>query len=346
MATLAEIRAKLMAESQKQGNRGQSGGGDNAIFPHWRAPDNSTTVVRFLPDADTSNTFFWRERAVIKMPFSGIAGETDSKPVLVEVPCLEMYGEKDCPLLQEARGFYKLEKIEAAKGNLDKAKEYNDLGSRYWKKRSYLMQGFVVDTKFVEDRVPENPIRRFTISPSIFPLIPKALMDIEIPHLVTDYVNGLDFKITKTGGVRADYKTSGWARRERALSDAEMAAINQYGVFDLKSFLPKRPGEVELKVAMEMFEASLAGDAFDRARWGDYFRPRESKFGNNSDNDEEFNVAPVASRVTTSQATTVVESEEISNDVAVAIAVTAPSNNDAATRAHDILAKIRNRQPQ
>ena len=95
MATLAEIRAKLMAESQKQGNRGQSGGGDNAIFPHWRAPDNSTTVVRFLPDADTSNTFFWRERAVIKMPFSGIAGETDSKPVLVEVPCLEMYGEKD-----------------------------------------------------------------------------------------------------------------------------------------------------------------------------------------------------------------------------------------------------------
>ena len=348
MATLAEIRAKLMAESQKQGGGARSGGGDNAIFPHWRAPDNSTTVVRFLPDADNNNTYFWRERAVIKMPFSGIVGETDSKPVIVEVPCMEMYGEKEvCPILQEARGFYKLEKTEAAKGDLAKAKEYNELGSRYWKKRSYLMQGFVVDSKLVEDRVPENPIRRFTISPSIFPLIPKALMDQEIPHLVTDYVNGLDFKIVKTGGVRADYKTSGWARRERALSDAEMSAINQYGLFDLKSFLPKRPGEVELKVAMEMLEASLAGEAFDKERWGNYFKPRETKFGvKSNEGDDDYDITPVSAPKSTTVVASAPVVNEISDDVAAAVIATAPTNGDAATRAQDILAKIRSRQAQ
>jgi len=350
MATLAEIRAKLMAESQKQGGGSRTSGGDNAIFPHWRSPDNTTTVIRFLPDADTSNIYFWRERAVIKMPFSGILGDTASKPVTVEVPCMEMYGEKEvCPMLQEARGFYKLQKIEEAKGNLEAAKEYKNLGSRYWKKRSYLMQGFVVETKLVEERVPENPIRRFVISPQIFPLIPKALMDPEIPHLVTDNVNGLDFKIVKTtkpGGEFADYNTSGWARRERALSEADIAAINQYGLYDLKSFLPRRPNEVELKVAMEMLEASIAGEAFDMTRWGDYFKPRESKFGNKGD--EEYDVGtPVVSSAP--KATPVIETvsePEINKEMAAAIIATAPPNGDAATRAQDILAKIRNRQAQ
>lgn len=350
MATLAEIRAKLMAESQKKGGGSRTGGGDNASFPHWRAPDDTTTLVRFLPDGDSSNTYFWRERAVIKMPFTGIAGETNNKKVVVEVPCLEMYGEKEvCPLLQEARGFYKLEKIEAAKGNLEAAKEYNKLGSRYWKKRTYLMQGFVVDTKLIEDQVPENPIRRFTISPQFFPLIPKALLDPEIPNLVTDYVNGLDFKIVKTtkpGGAFSDYNTSGWARRERALGEAELAAINQYGLFSLKDFLPKRPGEVEMKIALEMLEASIAGEAFDMSRWGDYFKPRETKFSSNADGEEEYDATPLASVTRTAPVVEAKAEPEITKEMAAAMVATAPSNGDAATRAQDILAKIRNRQAQ
>ena len=38
------------------------------------------------------------------------------------------------------------------------------------------------------------------------------------------------------------------------------------------SFL-KKPGEIELKVMQEMFEASVDGEAYDADRWGQYFRP-------------------------------------------------------------------------
>ena len=72
MATLAEIRAKLREqESRTSGNNKQSGG-DNAIYPHWNMAEGSEAVLRFLPDKDPNNTFFWVERAMIKLPFAGI----------------------------------------------------------------------------------------------------------------------------------------------------------------------------------------------------------------------------------------------------------------------------------
>jgi hypothetical protein len=46
-----------------------------------------------------------------------------------------------------------------------------------------------------------------------------------------------------------------------------------HGLFTLAEFLPKRPGEVELKVMKEMFEASVDGKPYDLERWGQYFRP-------------------------------------------------------------------------
>ena len=53
MASLAEIRAKLKAQETRSE---RSSGGDNAIYPHWNIPEGSTAVVRFLPDADETNT--------------------------------------------------------------------------------------------------------------------------------------------------------------------------------------------------------------------------------------------------------------------------------------------------
>jgi len=62
-------------------------------------------------------------------------------------------------------------------------------------------------------------------------------------------VRGLDFKIAKTSkGGYADYTTSNWSRRERALSEEENESIAKHGLFDLKTFLPKKPTDVELKV--------------------------------------------------------------------------------------------------
>jgi hypothetical protein len=44
-------------------------------------------------------------------------------------------------------------------------------------------------------------------------------------------------------------------------------------LFDLKSFLPKKPGEAELRIIKEMFDASVDGKPYDNERWGQYYRP-------------------------------------------------------------------------
>jgi hypothetical protein len=328
MATLAEIRAKLQATSQQ--NTGGVSGGDNAIFPHWNIQEGQTATVRFLPDADPSNTFFWIERAMIKLPFAGVKGETNSKPVTVQVPCMEMWGE-NCPILTEVRPWFKDKNLE-------------DMGRKYWKKRSYLYQGFVVDTKFQEDKTPENPIRRFIIGSQIHNIIKAALMDSEIEEIPTDYVRGLDFKIVKTSkGGYADYSTSNWARRERALSEEENAAIKQHGPFNLKDFLPKKPGDVELKVMMQMFEASVDGEAFDMDRWGQYFKP--AGMGGSGQATGSGTPAPVKAAPAPAAAEEDAPWEEPATPVAKAAPapVAESAGGDASDRAQNILAMIRNR---
>jgi len=258
MASLADIRARLQAAESKQG--GQSTGGDNSIYPHWNMEEGQSATLRFLPDGNTKNTFFWQERAMIRLPFNGVKGEMDSKQVMVQVPCVEMWNEA-CPILAEVRTWFK-----------DKSLE--DMGRKYWKKRSYIFQGFVRENPLSDDKTPENPIRRFIIGPQIFTTIKGALMDPELEELPTDYLRGLDFRISKGAkGGFADYNGSKWARKESALTEAEQAAVDAHGLFDLSTFLPKKPTDVELKVIKEMFEASVDGQPYDTERWGQYFRP-------------------------------------------------------------------------
>src|SRR6056300_1731016 len=260
MASLAEIRAKLQ-ESQNR-TSGSTGGGDNAIYPHWNMQEGKEAAVRFLPDGITANTFFWVEGAMIKLPFAGIKGESDNRNVIVQVPCVEMYNDgTTCPILSEVRGWFK-----------DKSLE--DMGRKYWKKRSYIFQGFVTEDPLKEERTPENPIRRFIIGPQIYQIIKGALMDPELEELPTDYLRGVDFRIKKTSkGGYADYSTSQWSRKERAVTDTEKAAVQANGLFNLNDFLPKKPGEVELQVMKEMFEASVDGEAYDMDKWRQYFKP-------------------------------------------------------------------------
>ncbi len=258
MATLADIRAKLQAQSSKPSGEGQIG--DNAIYPHWNIPENSEAVLRFLPDGDSNNTFFWTERAMIKLPFNSVKGDATSGPVQVQIPCMEMYGDA-CPILAEVRQWFK-----------DKSLE--DLGRKYWKKRSYIFQGFVTASPLQEDAQPENPIRRFIIGPQIFNIIKSALMDPEMEDLPTDYTRGVDFRINKTTkGGYADYSTSKWSRKTTPLSEEQNKAIETHGLHNLGDFLPKKPGEVEIKVMEEMFRASVDGEPYDADKYSQYFRP-------------------------------------------------------------------------
>jgi hypothetical protein len=261
---------------------------------------------------------------MIRLPFNGVKGEMDSKQVFVQVPCVEMWGDT-CPVLTEVRTWFK-----------DKSLE--DMGRKYWKKRSYIFQGFVRENPLHDDKTPANPIRRFIIGPQIFTIIKGALMDPELEELPTDLLRGLDFRITKGAkGGFADYNSSKWSRKESALTEAEQAAITEHGLYDLGSFLPKKPTDVELKIIKEMFEASVDGQSYDTERWGTYFRPAgvAAPAGTAPAVDEDA-PAPVA------KPAPVVTSEFDDEEPAVA---TAPVAAKASTdKAQDILAMIRSRQ--
>jgi|TARA_B100000035_G_scaffold252610_1_gene221897 hypothetical protein len=334
MASLAEIRAKLK-EQENRTSGGNTGGGDNAIYPFWNMKEGEQATLRFLPDGDDSNTFFWKERLMIKLPFAGVKGETDSRPVQVQVPCMEMYGES-CSILQEVRGWFKDPSLE-------------DMGRKYWKKRSYIFQGFVVDDPLKEDSQPENPIRRFIIGPQIFQLIKAALMDPDMEELPTDYTAGVDFRLAKgSKGGYADYGASNWARRERPLGDSEMAAINNHGLFNLNDFLPKKPGEVEVKVLTEMFEASVDGEAYDPDKWSQYFRPAgmQARTGDPNASAPKATPAPATPVAETKTDTGWKEpAQEATPEPAPAPAPEAAPAEEAGG-AQDILAMIRARQNQ
>lgn len=335
MATsLAEIRAKLKAQETRSSG-GASFGSDNTIYPHWDIDEGATARLRFLPDKDIKNTFFWVERQIINLQFAGIKGQTDSKPVTVQVPCVEMWNET-CPILAEVRTWFKDTSLE-------------EMGRKYWKKRSYLFQGFVRDNPLKEES-PANPIRRFIISPQIFNIVKGALMDPEMEELPTDYLAGLDFQASKSAkGGYADYSTSKWSRKDTALTAEELKAIDEYGLFNLADFLPKKPTEAELQIMKDMFEASVDGQPYDTERWGSHFRPRGVQ-------------APatqtVASSPVTADRAVATEHIEVNEPVYAPVAPTVIAEDDlpfeptapvvpqagSGQRAEDILAMIRSRQ--
>jgi hypothetical protein len=324
MASLQEIRQRLAQSENKQGTN--STGGDNSIYPHWNIQEGESCTVRFLPDGNTKNTFFWQERAMLRLPFNGIKGEMESKQVYVQIPCMEMWQET-CPVLTEVRTWFK-----------DKSLE--EMGRKYWKKRSYIFQGFVRENPIGDDKAPANPIRRFIIGPQIFTTIKSALMDPELEELPTDLMRGLDFRITKGAkGGFADYSGSKWSRKETALTEAEQAAIAEHGLFDLSTFLPKKPSEAEVRVIKEMFEASVDGQSYDTERWGQYFRPAgvSAPAGGTS--------APaVASAPATATASAPASVSSDFDDEEPVVATAPVEAKPSTDKAQDILAMIRARQ--
>ena len=339
--SLADIRAKLQAQETRTQTQGQPSSGDSQVYAHWNIKEGETAVVRFLPDADPTNSFFWVERAMIKLPFNGVKGQ-DGKQVVVQVPCMEMYGE-NCPVLAEVRTWYKDDTLK-------------DIANKYWKKRTYLFQGFVRDNPLSDDKTPENPLRRFVISPQIFTVIKSSLMDPEIEELPTDSVRGLDFKIVKTAkGGYADYSTSGWARKESGLTQMEQAAIEAHGLFNLKDFLPKKPSESELRVIREMFEASVDGQPYDPDRWGSYYKPYGLNVGSgasHSDTDSFVPNKPRAAPAVSQVVPPIVPSTPVNVDPPFepdapayeATEVKVPEESATSNKANDILALIRSRQ--
>ena len=344
--SLKEIQARLL-EQQAKKDRAKTGGqytGDNAVYPFWNNPEGSSATLRFLPDGNASNDFFWLERLIIKLPFPGVKGQSDAKPVEVQVPCTDMWKANTCPVTAEIRPWWK-----------DKSTE--DLARKYYRKKSYLFQGFVTNNPNEKDTTPENPIRRFIINPSVFDVIKSILLDQDLEHTPTDYEHGRDFYLVKTTkGQYANYSSSKWAMKERALTEDELAAVAQFGLYNLEQFLPKKPDDAHLKAIMEMFEASVNEELYDVDRWGNFYRPNGMRSeGSNGSGDAGTGVAETPAARTEAPVTPTVTASSILNKIAKP-AVTETAEPAAAPAAStdkakpqtpdEIIAAIRRRQQQ
>lgn len=335
--TLAALRARLAQADSKNNTQTTQAPTDNVVYPHWNIDVGMTATLRFLPDADQSNDYFWVERNQIKLPFNGVKGESNSRRVEVTVPCMDMYGES-CPILAEVRPWYKDESLK-------------EMANKYWKKRSYLFQGFVRTNPIVDDKEPTNPIRRFIMSPSIFTIIKASLLDPELENLPTDYVSGLDFNVKKTvKGDYADYATSNWARKETSLTEKELAAINAFGLFNLREFLPKKPTAEDQRILMEMFEASVDGKAYDNERWGNFYRPwgidAPTNSGGSAPRAETYQAAQQVVQPVAPVVAPVVQQETAPWEESAPVAAPVAQSPASSDKASELLALIRARQTQ
>jgi hypothetical protein len=256
MSKLDELRKKL----QQLENKGKPKRGSDETFAFWDIPADTSARVRFLPDGNSDNPFFWVERQQINLSFPGIKGHDEHKEITIKVPCAAMHGIS-CPILTEVKPWWNDESLK-------------EMASKYWCKRSYFFQGFVQESQLSEEKLPENPIRKFVIGPQLFKIIKSSLLDPDFDNIPTDYLTGSDFTIVKTGkGQWPDYSTSKWARKETSLTTEQQDAISQYGLTDLATWLPPKPDSETLGIIYEMFEASVNGELYDPARFAKYFKP-------------------------------------------------------------------------
>lgn len=346
-----EIQARLLAQQEaKERSNNNSANFENVIYPFWLIPDNSVATFRFLPDGDETNDYFWLERQIIKIPFSGIKGQVSppGKKVEVQVPCTDMWTPNSCPITAEIRPWWKDDALVP-------------LARTYYKKKTYLFQGFVTSNPLVEDaeKAPENPIRRFIMNTEIFEIIKKIMLVTEIEHSPIDYDNGMDFYLKRTkSGQWPDYTSSSWTKpgslspKSRALTDVERAAIDKHGLWKLSQFLPKKPDEDHLNAIMEMFRASVDGEEYDPDRWSKFYTPNGFKGDANKNENASkpstvVNIpTPAATSASVAAASSIMNKLNVPSSTESSSSVEKTGSAPKPVSPEDIIARLRERQSQ
>lgn len=201
------------------------------FFPFWKMPDDSTAIVRFLPDLDEDNSFgFLVEKLTHKLVVNGQKKD---------VPCLEMFGE-DCPVCALSRKHY--------------AEKNDELGKKYYRKKSYIGQVIVVESPIDHDT--EQLVKLIDFGPAVFKQIQAAFQSGDLENPPYEFKGGYNFRIKKTkNGQYASYSTSSFAPK---LSDLDDDLIEQLNLFNLADFRGKKP---DVAAVEAMLLADQTGDA-------------------------------------------------------------------------------------
>ena len=224
----------------------KTGGGDTnwkLFFSFWKAPEGSTSTIRFLPDLDEENPMgFLVENFVHELTINGKREK---------VACLKMYGE-DCPICALSQDYYD-----------EKSPNHNEqLGKKYYRKKSYIGQVLVMDTPVEHDQ--EQLVKLIDFGPAIFKQIQAAFQSGDLEEAPYELKGGYNFRIKKTkSGEYASYQTSSFSPKQTDVSDEVLESIE---LFDLKTFRTAKTGreQVEAMLIADQTGASMpTGDKDD-----------------------------------------------------------------------------------
>jgi hypothetical protein len=211
--------ADLAAAFDKKASAGNGNPTWKLFFSFWKAPVDSTTTVRFLPDADTSNPF-----AFLVQNFTHELFINGKKQV---VACLKMYGE-DCPICALSAHFYD-----------EKSPDHNkEMGKKFYRKMSYIGQVLVLDTP-VPHPDENQLVKLIDFGPQIFKQIDAGFKSGDMDEVPYDYKGGYNFRIRKTltGQGQNSYITSNFAPKQQPLADD---LIEKIQLFNLAEYREKK----------------------------------------------------------------------------------------------------------
>lgn len=311
--SLDELKQQFKEESENKTGF-QSAIGD--WFPFWKADFDTISTFRFLPFLDPDVKNFLVEKHMHKLTVVLENGQTVQR----QVPCLAQYG-KACDVCKTAQKFY--------------AEDDDKNGSAFYKKKSWIGQGQVIEAPFEYDK-PENPHKKISVGWQVYQAIKSGIMHDLESHPV-DLVKGYDFRIMKVRGPdgKPSYTQSRFAPKATPVDPAFLADLELYSVSDV---LPKEP-------TVENVNALLSS-----ALTGDIYTPP----GRNSSDTPTAAYVPKTEVATPVKAATAVTEEDVSNlpwEADSADTSPAPSeetvvsiSGDTAQAEDAILAAIRNRQ--
>lgn len=222
----------LKAAFDKKG----TGGGDQTwklFYQFWKMPDDSTAVVRFLPDLDADNNLGF---LVENLQHELIVNGQKKK-----VPCLAMHGEH-CPICELSRKYY------------DEKNE--EMGKKYYRKKSYIGQVIVIESPIEHDQ--SKLVKLIEFGPAVFKQIQAAFQSGDLEEAPYEFKGGYNFRIKKTkSGQFASYTTSSFAPKQTDLDDELIANLD---LFNLSDYRGKKP---ELATVEALLLADQTGQSFN-----------------------------------------------------------------------------------
>lgn len=226
--SLADLASAFASKTSNEGSGNQTW---KLFFNFWKAPVDSVSVIRFLPDADAENPMgFLVENLAHELVINGKREK---------VPCLKMYGE-DCPICALSQKYYD-----------EKDPDHNEqLGKKYYRKKSYIGQALVLETP-IEQHENDELVKLIEFGPKIFKQIQASFQSGDLEEPPYELKGGYNFRIKKTkSGEYADYGTSSFAPKQSNVADDVIESMNLYTLSEYRT----------PRVSREVLEAMLLAD--------------------------------------------------------------------------------------